>query len=207
MSGVPKVDGVLVAQATKRTRYFRGQVWPRRRELFFSWRFLLPFMLAGSLVVSLRLTTTLVVPIQDVASLGLNYSALAFGACVTGAVLAIGLPSEDRIRRWTATTDPVTGYSQYGKLVFATTWAAVSQLMVLLVSSLGLVIGNKTAILPVNALVTHSVLLALSLGVFLYAVLQLLILLSTVSQLGNLIDFETRHGAPAVPKQAPLKER
>lgn len=180
----------LVVAAQKRNRYWRGQVWPRRGEYFTRRRLGLPLMVGLGLGFLVPLVGTVDVPIKDLAGVGINYAALSFGACITGAVLAIGLPSESRVRRWAARRDPITDLSSYSDLVFALTWSAMAQLQLLAVSILSVVVGQDVDVVPPSAWVTHRTLLGLAIFSFLYAVIQLLTLVSTISQLGNLIDFD-----------------
>lgn len=181
-----------LTDAQKRNRYVRGQVLPRSGGVFLSWRFAVPGLLGFALAFVLPRVCSIDAQIGGIASAGLNYSAISFGACITGAVLAIGLPSEERVSRWASAVPKGKDFSVYSDLVFALTWAAYSQLAVLVVSIAASVVGDDETILPDNPYPSHLLLLALSLWVFLYGVLQLLVLVSTISQLGNVIDSEQR---------------
>ena len=186
----PTAPRPLVVAAQKRNRYWRGQVWPRRGEYFTRWRLGLPLVVGLGFSFLIPLVGVVDVPIKDLAGVGINYAALSFGACITGAVLAIGLPSESRVRRWASRRDPVTDLSSYSDLVFALTWSAMAQLQLLAVSILSVVVGQDVDVVPPSPWITHRVLLGVAVFSFLYAVVQLLTLVSTISQLGNLIDFD-----------------
>jgi hypothetical protein len=184
----PTAEGVA---AQRRSAYWRGQVLPRLRPMVKSLVFWIPVILGLVLPWAVEPFATIQVQIADVAGFGMNYAAIGFGACVTGAVLAIGLPGPDRIRGW-ATIETSPGFSGYSDLVFALTWAGMAQLSVLFVCMTSLVVGGDAQLLPGNPRETHTVLLGIALAVFFYGVTQLLILVQTVSQLGNLIDFQER---------------
>ncbi len=129
--------------------------------------------------------------ISEASDFGLNYAAFGFGACVTGAVLAISLPGRERIRQW-AQTPTNDGFSAFSDLVFALTWSAMAQLAVLVVCGLSMVIGGDEQLLPMNPKDSHTLLLGASLAVFFYGLTQLVVLVQTVSQLDTLIDLQER---------------
>lgn len=176
--------------AIRRNLYFRGQVLPRAKTLLWSRPPAVTVLMGLAAGLVLPSTVTIPTKISDLATVGINYAALSFGASVTGAVLAISLPSEDRVRRWASNRYDDDNLSSYSDLVFALTWAALAQLAVLAVSITAIVIGGDEPLIPANAYLTHKIALGLALAIFAYGVLQLLTLISTISQLGNLIDFE-----------------
>jgi hypothetical protein len=185
MTVTPKEE----AEARERNGYIRGQVKPRVSAIALTPRAWIPVVVGILLGVGLPFFVTVDVEISDLASVGINYAALSFGGCITGAVLAVSLPSERRVRSW-ASARYRNGYlSRYGDLVFWLTWAAISQLAVLFVSIVAVVAGGDEHVIPADAYLSHRLLLGFSIAVFFYAVGQLLTLVGTLSQLGNVIDF------------------
>jgi hypothetical protein len=194
----PPVDSsdepVLTEAAKKALRgsmYWRGQVLPRLDTMGKSPVLWLP-VLSGLIVPWIvSCWVSIDTPISDVAGTGMNYAAIGFGACITGAVLGISLPGPGRVNLW-AKIETTKGFSGYSDLVFALTWAALAQLGVVVVCILVIIVGGDEHLLPLDPKEEHLVLLGISLAIFLYAVVQLLVLVQTISQLGNLIDFQAR---------------
>jgi hypothetical protein len=192
--------------ALRRNRYL-FQVWERRRELVLSPEFLGSCALGVVTAYALCRWTTIKLPISDLATLGINYSALSFGACITGAVLAIGLPSQERVAKWANTKNGTR--STYNDLIFNLTWAGFAQLLVLAAAIASYVIGNDVPVVPAHAKSTHRVLLAVALAIFFYGAIRLMHLLGTISMLGNVVDFQEQmlaaedptNGSPREPGQ------
>jgi hypothetical protein len=178
------------AHGRKRNDYLRGQVMPRLGELTSTWRARVPIALGLLAGILLPFFVTVDAKISDVAGVGINYAALSFGGCITGAVLTISLPSETRVRRWASQRSKDGYFSAYNDLVFWLTWAALSQLAVLFASIVAVVIGGGEDLIPARAFLTHRLLLGLCLALFFYAAVQLLTLVGTISQMGNIIDYE-----------------
>lgn len=156
--------------------------------------FLIPVLLGMTLPWVVGRFAVIATPIAEVVGVGMTYAALGFGACVTGAVLAISLPGPERVRAWAQKQDK-RGFSTYGDLVFSLTWSAFAQLGVAFVCITSVLAGGQDSLLPQNPLWSHRVLLGLALAVILYAITQLMVLVQTISQLGNLIDFQERLAA------------
>ena len=172
--------------------YLRGQVLPRR------WKLLSDRHLYLSLVIALVGTSlSWALPIRDlriseIAGLALAYSALSFGACVTGAVLALSVGSAEQRQRWATTFADGSRFSSLSELVFVFTWAAMSQLAVVVAAGLGLVLGGELLVGPESPLKTHVLLLFSAYWIGTYAVLGLVTVVSTISQLGVVDDTEAR---------------
>jgi hypothetical protein len=118
------------------------------------------------------------------ASAGLVYSALSFGACVTGAVLALTSLSAEQRHDWATTSVVGREFSHLSELVFVFTWAAISQLAVVVAACGGYILGGDGVIGPPHPLWTHVVLAAVAYFVGTYAVLHLFTVVSTLSLLG-----------------------
>lgn len=172
--------------------YLRGQVLPRR------WKLLTDRHLYVSLAIALVGTSlTWTLPIRDlriseIAGLALAYSALSFGACVTGAVLALSVGGAQQRQRWATTFADGSRFSSLSELVFVFTWAAMSQLAVVVAAGLGLVLGGELVVGPEHPFKTHVVLLFTAYWIGAYALLGLVTVVGTISQLGVVDDTEAR---------------
>lgn len=169
-------------------RFWRGQVWPRRRRLVLDRH----LWAAGAFAAGLA-AATWSLPLRDVAiaavaSAALAYAAISFGACVTGAVLALTLPASKQRALW-ATTAPAagSGFSHLSELIFVFTWAAVTQLAVVVAACAGYVLGGNGVIGPAHPLWTHVALAVIAYFIGAYAVLHLFTVVSTLSLLGAVL--------------------
>jgi len=188
------------------SHYWRGQVAPRRdrllRDGYAAWA--LGLALVGTVAVwSLPVRS---VPIATVAGAALAYAALSFGACVTGAVLALTIGSPIQRHTWATTAPPGTHFSHYSELVFVFTWAALAQLGVVVAAFLGFILGGDTPIAPSSPLISHVLLTFPALTVGIYAVLEIITVVSTISQLGVVSDADARNDLPHQPAHVPDSE-
>ena len=170
-------------------RFWRGQVWRRRRRLACDWT------LFASLVSGIILTVLVFhspggqLEIREIGAAGLSYAAIAFGACVTGVVLTLSLSSPERVRRWATTTrSEGSEFSNYSDLVFVLTWSAVMQLGVIALSLGAYLFGAKIVMAPHNARLSHYLVLDVSLTIATYAFLQLFTVVSTLSLVSYVIN-------------------
>lgn len=168
-------------------RYWKGQVWPRRRLILLhrhmAWA-------AGftALVVALCATQPVgALQISSVSGAALGYAALSFGACVTGAVLALTLPSEDRVRKLATSGTRGSEFSHYSDLVFNFTWSAVAQLALVLTVAFAYLLGGDTPVWPSNPRWTHVALLITAVAVGVYSVIRLFSVLYTMSQVAAVV--------------------
>lgn len=176
-------------------RFWRGQVWPRRREIVREWP---PYVAA----LAFAITSSLLAPvlpagsltIVEVATTGLTFASIAVGACATAVVLALGLPGGDRLRRW-AKHDTKADMNALSDLVFALVWAALAQLMLIVVCVVAMLFGGEGPLAPSGLSWTHWIGLAVGLLVFYYALFELFVVVNTLSQVGAVIAEEERRAA------------
>lgn len=173
------------SDAGREVRFWRGQVWPRRSSLV-KHRHVLISLAVGSTVTFLAWR----VPIGDLristlATAGLGYAALSFGACITGSVLVLSLPSREQIRLWARTRLEGRTHSNASDLLFVFTWAAAAQLGVVLTVCSAYLLGGDIAFAPSNPRLGHIVCVFISSCVAAYAFLCLSTVVSTISQVGT----------------------
>lgn len=167
--------------------YWRGQVWPRRRGLLTD-----PVLwIAAALGVACTVATPRLpvahVTISTVAGFILAYAALSFGACVTGAVLALTFPDESLRRQWT-TERNAAGFSHYSEIIFVFTWAGIAQILVVIEAVCCFILGGNLIIWPPSPSISHVGLLVAAYVFGFYAILELFTVLFTVSQVGVVTD-------------------
>lgn len=166
-------------------RYFRGQVLPRLKRILLTTRVLIVSLLA--LATGLLCTRVPVgsVPVVDLSTAGLSFAALSFGACVTGAVLALTLPSPE-VKTW-ATSSGGGRHSHYSDLIFTFTWSGLAQLAVVTAAIFGFLFGGENQAAPPGGGVINSVWVGLSAWVFFYALAQLITTITTISQIATVL--------------------
>lgn len=173
--------------------FWRGQVLPRRRELFLHW--------APYCAIVASLLTVIVAPhlpasrtpISDIAATGLTYASIATGGCFSAIVLSVGLPGADRLKRWALKEGPTAGRSSLSDLVFVLVWAATWQLALIGTCVLALLFGGRLPIAPTQMVPSHTLGLFVGMTVFYYALFELMIVVNTLSQIGTVINFEERN--------------
>jgi hypothetical protein len=170
--------------------YWRGQVWPRRRQLLTD-RTLILAICGGALLTALAWHQPLgKAKISDLAGAELAFASISFGACVTGAVLALTLSPRDRISEWAGIVLPGKRFSIYSDLMFVFTWSAVSQLGVIVAAGLGFFLGGDGSIGPSRPRWSHIALLSLNCTIIIYALAQLFTIIATISQLAVVLTVE-----------------
>lgn len=179
-------------------RYWAGQVWPRRRQILLH-RHVVWTVGFTALVVALCATQPVGdLQISSVSGAALGYAALSFGACVTGAVLALTLPSEDRVRRLATSGNEGSEFSHYSDLVFNFTWSAVAQLALVVAVAFAYLLGGDTLVWPGTPLATHVALLVVAVAIGVYSVIRLFSVLYTMSQVAAVVisDIASTPGKP-----------
>ncbi|WJJ09869.1 hypothetical protein [Prescottella equi] len=166
--------------------YFKGQVWPRRKEIIFSKRVALVAILAVATGLSCTHLPVGRVSVSLLSTAGLSFAALSFGACVTGSVLALTIPTPE-VRIWATTANGSGRHSHYSDLIFTFTWSGLAQLMVVIASILGFIFGGDNPAAPPNGWVLNSVWVGLAALVFFYALVQLVTAIATISQMGTVL--------------------
>jgi hypothetical protein len=170
----------------------RGQIAPRLRHLVLN-KIVLYAILSG--VICAVLASYLPVgemTISSVVANGFTFASIAMGSCISAIVLSLGLPGAERLRKWSNMNGPIKGKSVLSDLVFALTWAALAQVALILVCVLATLFGGNLPLAPESMTVTHWLGLAISLIVFLYAVLELVVVVQTLVQIGVMIIVEER---------------
>ncbi len=193
-------------------RFFRGQVAPRLLNDCFHWKSLLASIaIALPLLLAIGFSPADSMPVQDAASLGMSFGAVSFGACLTVAILTIGLPGAERARRWANKDRKLGSSNAYTELLFNITWSALVQLGLIFLAVASAAIGGAAGLAPAELLSWHSAILLVCTFWFGYSLVELLHVLLALSQMGVVIVSEERRMAgrnrPAPTSQGPSEEQ
>ncbi|WP_201732350.1 hypothetical protein [Acidithrix sp. C25] len=121
---------------------------------------------------------------SNLAATALIFASISFGACLTGAVVALTVPSEKAREDWASRGLTNGSFSHFSDLMFVFTWSAICQLGVV-----GAAIGLYLSEAPLSPATPEHVYLALPIfleilgivGVIAFA--QLIAVVSTISQI------------------------
>lgn len=172
---------MILMPKNRELAYFSGQVVPRIARIAKSsrvWITLILGAIAGLASPYLPVGQT---PVSSLASAGLAFASVSFAACVTGAVLALTLPSSE-FRKFTSKTRNGSSFSAYSQLIFTFTWSAFAQLAVVVTSVLGLIFGGDYLVSPLDSHPINRISLGTATFVFTYAFMQLATVITTISQ-------------------------
>jgi hypothetical protein len=184
---MPQIQPRIKAKKNLPSRFWKNQVWKRRKSLL---RDRAPWIALALALVLTSLSGWLPfgeVPIPELAGAGLSYAALSLGACVAGCTLALGIPGEKRLERWSKIKGEGKPFSSLSDLVFVFAWAAMAQVAVILVAFLAFVFGYRSTIHPAGAEFSHVTALFVALAVCFYALLELTAVIRTLVQVAGAI--------------------
>lgn len=164
---------------------------PRRNQILSHWHFVLSVILAFVATWACSKGPIQNISISEVSSALLAFTALSFGACVTGAILTLTIPSEALVRRLvTKPTGVESDFSHLSDLVFVFTWSAITQLALLVVVVLMYLLGGDISVWPNDPHFSHVVLLYFAALVGSYSVIRLVSTVTTISQIAVFIITE-----------------
>lgn len=195
----PEVQGAKKSSESSRpTQYFAGQVRPRLRAIVFHRTTYLACFASVVLYVCARWTTFGDVPIEAIRTNLTAYAALSFGASISGCILILTLPSREFIR--IASSHRIGGrrQSSYSDLLFVFTFSAVAQLWTIGVVVAMFALGGSEAVLADGARATHHLLFLLAAFVVVFSLVRLVVVVTTVSQLGVVIESAVREEGDGV---------
>jgi hypothetical protein len=174
--------------------FWRDEVWGRRKQILLDPAFWVALLLG--------VVTTLVAPliplgtlkVEELANYALLYSALSFGAAIAGAGIALGVPGDKRIKRWSTLIPRGAKYSSFQNLLFTFAWSAMAQIGLVLVSFLAIGIGTGYEVLPHRITVlsapAHYIAVFLSFWLWWYALLELTAVVRIFMQVAGAIAKE-----------------
>lgn len=123
--------------------------------------------------------------LADIATAVLTFATISFGACLTGAVLALTIPSDTQRHELSAQRAEAR-FTDFSDLVFTFTWSAMSQLPLVLLAFATYGIGGTVhATHDLGSHVPERVVLGTMAFVGVNAFLQLTTVVKTISQLAQ----------------------
>ena len=169
-----------------------GNILPRLGLILRSPALWVACVLALILALSIAAVPISKVRIDTLAGYGLSFASISLGACFTTAVLTLSLPGNDRIRKWSRARGEIPTSTPLSDLLFVITWAALIQVLLIFTCASAIVFGGSLQVFPSEAPLLQRLSIFLAGWVFFYAVIELLIVISTLSQVGNVIVHEER---------------
>jgi hypothetical protein len=128
---------------------------------------------------------------SDFITLILAYAAIVLGFCLAGMTLALTLPSQEFAKYLAKkATGPKNTYSD---LLFVFSWTAVSHWMVIVIATTFVFFkGLAFELLPTGASFYHRFSISVMTVMIIYGLLQFLICVISLSQVGNIYINQTR---------------
>lgn len=180
---------------------FWRQILFRGNKLAKTWQPYGSCAIASLITAIVRHSPASKLSISSVAATGFSYASITISACISAIVLSLGLPGEDRLRKW-ALHGSEANKSALAELLFVFTWACLCQLFVIIVCVLSFVFGGDGQVLPPKASSTHTFWLFTSLLIFFYASFELFVIIETMWQIGAVIIHEERKSlAPQIERE------
>jgi hypothetical protein len=187
---------------TSLVSYARKQVVPRWKGIIVSGDFVIALaagVLGGLWGTSVVPSTTTAV---NIAVALLTYSAVAFGFSLAGLTLVLTLPNEDFVKLLCATRSPKRKHDSYADLLFIFSWNATVHWAILVLSIVLLLVTNPQE--PAFS-VTHRIRTGIVAAVSVYALLQFLVTLITLTQVGSVYILHLRKEADKEKQKAMVK--
>lgn len=171
-----------------------GQVAPRLPSLILDLHLYMA-LLGGSALA--YITPQQPVAKLDIAVLAgaiMALASIAFGACITGAVLAITLAPRERITRWGQGQAKGSHFSHFSELIFVFVWSALAQLALIVVAGLAFIFGGAHIMWPEQFGGFQRVLIGGAGAVAMYAFIQLYNVVKAILQVGVVVEYEATSG-------------
>ncbi|WP_416442551.1 hypothetical protein AB3K78_09085 [Leucobacter sp. HNU] len=86
--------------------------------------------------------------IEVLANYAILFATLSFGASIAGAGIALGVPGNARVQRWSTIIPKGAQHSAFQNLLFIFAWSAMVQIGLVLVSFLAIAYGTGYSISP-----------------------------------------------------------
>lgn len=134
---------------------------------------------------------------SDVGGMILTYAAIAFGFCITGMALVLTLPSDRFLKTLQKHQSDTKGQSSYLDLLFVFSWTAVCHWL-LVVSAIAAILlrGAAPALLTTSDGFGWRAFLSWFAGICAYSLIQFLMTVITLSQVGELYSKELSKTSP-----------
>jgi hypothetical protein len=175
--------------------YGAKEVKPRLRRIVFQPQVALAIALGGTCFFFGSQIPTAELKPSDVVSMVLTYAAIAFGFCITGMALVLTLPNDRFLKALQDHKVDRNSGSSYLDLLFVFSWTAVCHWLLVVVGILAILVRGTAPVL-LNRFDGYGwrFLISFLCGLCAYSLIQFLLTVITLSQVGRLYSEELRKG-------------
>ena len=171
--------------------YIKGEVKPRLRRILVQPQVILAGVISGACFLFGTRLSSAQLKLSDIVGMILTYAAIAFGFCITGMALVLTLPSDRFLSTLQAHKLDSGGQSSYLDLLFVFSWTAVCHWLLVVVAIIALLVRGMVPVL-LNEWDGWGWRLLISwfFGLCTYSLIQFLLTVITLSQVGQLYSRE-----------------
>lgn len=173
-------------------RLVRGQILPRWRQVVRTWETLIAAVPAILLASFSQFLPSAELPIDSIAYLGFTFAAISTGAGFSAIILSLCLPGADRLHRWSNQPGTLENKSALSDLVFVLVWSTLIQVSLVACCALATAFGGDLSFAPPGMSNVHRISIGAGMFVFFYAIVELVIVVQTLCQVGVVIIAEER---------------
>ena len=177
--------------------YVKTGLLPRLRRILFQPQVLLSIAIGASCFHWGPSLAAAQLKASDVGGMILTYAAIAFGFCITGMALVLTLPSDRFLKTLQNHKSDTKGQSSYLDLLFVFSWTAVCHWL-LVVSAIAAILlrGTAPALLTASDGCGWRVFVSWFSAICAYSLIQFLMTVITLSQVGELYSKELARDTP-----------
>jgi hypothetical protein len=169
------------------SRYVGAEIRPRLGRIVFHPSFMISLVVGIAFYLYGYYASKIIFKVVDAGNTVLGYSAIALGFCVVGFALVVTIPNDNLARLIAGEKRPGAPSNSYSNLLFVFSWTAFLHWLLILISVAVLLINRdgEISLTPWTHTLPRAVVTIL---VFLltYCLLQLLILILTLQQIGQI---------------------
>jgi hypothetical protein len=171
--------------------YGSKEVKPRLRRIVFQPQVALAAALGGACFFLGSQIPTAQLKLSDTVSMILAYAAIAFGFCITGMALVLTLPSDRFLNALQGHKLDRDGASSYLDLLFVFSWTAVCHWLLVVVGIVAILVRGTVPVLLIKSDgYGWRFLISWFFSLFAYSLIQFLLTVITLSQVGQLYSKE-----------------
>jgi len=175
--------------------YGKKEVKPRLRRIVIQPQIILAVAISGACFLFRVRLSAAQLKLSDVVSMILTYAAIAFGFCITGMALVLTLPSERFLNALQEHKLDSKGQSSYLDLLFVFSWTAVCHWLLVVAGIIAILVrGTVPVLLNEWDGWGWRFLVSWFFGLCAYSLVQFLLTVITLSQVGRLYSRELTKG-------------
>jgi hypothetical protein len=168
-------------------QYFRDDGAPRLRQILISPESLIAILVGGAFLRWGDRAFSQSPKIGDLTTGLIAYASIALGFCVAGLTISLTLPDQDFAAKLACLKNDGDPTNAYSDLLFVFSWTAIAHWLALIVLlALTLFAESTSPLLPVGHSSLRGWVVSVIAGICTYCLMQFLITLITLSQVGNI---------------------